>query len=234
MSDRDEELDRLDDLLNAVPAVRGAMSLSRVDGYVAALIVCPEVIPPSEWLPRVWGGEHTFGTVAELEETVAAVMGHYNRVALALMDDPESYALVFDVGPASEDVSWKPWVEGFELAMRLRAGTWEEIALSDDAEAAASVGLIIAMHDFGKVRSDLTDEAIDDLGRMAPELIPSFVQNLNAWKKSRGLASHPAVGATPGARFGTIDPPAFGRKVGRNEPCPCGSGRKYKRCCSAN
>ena len=20
-------------------------------------------------------------------------------------------------------------------------------------------------------------------------------------------------------------------KVGRNEPCPCGSGRKYKRCC---
>jgi hypothetical protein len=22
-----------------------------------------------------------------------------------------------------------------------------------------------------------------------------------------------------------------GRRVGRNEPCPCGSGRKYKHCC---
>ena len=22
-----------------------------------------------------------------------------------------------------------------------------------------------------------------------------------------------------------------GRKVGRNEPCPCGSGKKYKQCC---
>jgi preprotein translocase subunit SecA len=22
-----------------------------------------------------------------------------------------------------------------------------------------------------------------------------------------------------------------GRKVGRNDPCPCGSGKKYKRCC---
>ncbi|MFB3142119.1 MAG: SEC-C metal-binding domain-containing protein, partial [Acidobacteriota bacterium] len=21
------------------------------------------------------------------------------------------------------------------------------------------------------------------------------------------------------------------RKVGRNEPCPCGSGKKYKKCC---
>ena len=22
-----------------------------------------------------------------------------------------------------------------------------------------------------------------------------------------------------------------GRKIGRNEPCPCGSGKKYKKCC---
>jgi len=24
------------------------------------------------------------------------------------------------------------------------------------------------------------------------------------------------------------------RKVGRNDPCPCGSGRKYKKCCGLN
>ena len=24
------------------------------------------------------------------------------------------------------------------------------------------------------------------------------------------------------------------RKVGRNEPCPCGSGKKYKNCCGIN
>jgi preprotein translocase subunit SecA len=27
------------------------------------------------------------------------------------------------------------------------------------------------------------------------------------------------------------EPPAAPRKVGRNDPCPCGSGRKYKKCC---
>ena len=26
-------------------------------------------------------------------------------------------------------------------------------------------------------------------------------------------------------------PQRFVTKIGRNEPCPCGSGRKYKRCC---
>lgn len=25
-----------------------------------------------------------------------------------------------------------------------------------------------------------------------------------------------------------------GRKIGRNEPCPCGSGKKYKQCCGRN
>ena len=24
---------------------------------------------------------------------------------------------------------------------------------------------------------------------------------------------------------------ADGQKVGRNDPCPCGSGKKYKKCC---
>jgi uncharacterized protein YecA (UPF0149 family) len=24
---------------------------------------------------------------------------------------------------------------------------------------------------------------------------------------------------------------AGGKKIGRNDPCPCGSGKKYKKCC---
>ena len=27
--------------------------------------------------------------------------------------------------------------------------------------------------------------------------------------------------------------PRISRKIGRNEPCPCGSGKKYKRCCGS-
>ena len=81
MSDTDAELDRLHDLLNAIPAERDGMTIAELDGYVAALLVCPEVVLPSEWLPGVWGGEHEFADVAEAEATVAAVMGHYNRIA---------------------------------------------------------------------------------------------------------------------------------------------------------
>jgi SWIM/SEC-C metal-binding protein len=27
--------------------------------------------------------------------------------------------------------------------------------------------------------------------------------------------------------------PLISMKVGRNDPCPCGSGKKYKKCCGA-
>lgn len=42
-----------------------------------------------------------------------------------------------------------------------------------------------------------------------------------------------ASGHDPGEVLQSMMASAFGggRKVGRNEPCPCGSGRKYKRCC---
>ena len=37
-------------------------------------------------------------------------------------------------------------------------------------------------------------------------------------------------GRRPGETLGPIVKP---KKIGRNEPCPCGSGKKYKRCCAA-
>ena len=55
MSDTDPELDRLRDLLNAIPAERDGMTVAELDGYVAGLNVCPEMVLPSEWLPVVWG-----------------------------------------------------------------------------------------------------------------------------------------------------------------------------------
>jgi preprotein translocase subunit SecA len=44
------------------------------------------------------------------------------------------------------------------------------------------------------------------------------------WQEARG-------GEAPGAPSRTEPRTASGQKVGRNDPCPCGSGKKYKKCC---
>ena len=83
MNDLEEQLDRLNELLNGLPVEREAMSLSQLDGYVATLAVCPERVPPSEWLPNVWGGEGMFAMAAEAAETAAAVCGRPRRASSA-------------------------------------------------------------------------------------------------------------------------------------------------------
>ena len=55
----------------------------------------------------------------------------------------------------------------------------------------------------------------------------------NAWTKSRQIGKGDRELASFPAGFDFNEPSVFGRKVGRNETCPCGSGRKYKTCCGA-
>ena len=60
-----------------------------------------------------------------------------------------------------------------------------QIARSGDREAARSLDLIIALSDSCRGRSDLTEEDEEKLRGLAAELIPEFVDNLYAWRKSR-------------------------------------------------
>ncbi|RXH57136.1 preprotein translocase subunit SecA [Granulicella sibirica] len=52
-------------------------------------------------------------------------------------------------------------------------------------------------------------------------------------KKERELAQARAAGS-PNTESNGSGPRTTGQKVGRNEPCPCGSGKKYKNCHGAN
>ena len=56
--------------------------------------------------------------------------------------------------------------------------------------------------------------------------------NGNTGRRAAPRAPVSPMAAVTGGR--TSSAPRAGRKIGRNAPCPCGSGRKYKRCCGAN
>lgn len=233
MDDADPDLDRLHELLYAISVGRDAMTIAELDGYVAALIVCPDMVMPSEWLPGIWGEEHAFADAAGAEAAIRTVMGHYNRIARELAETPEDYAPVLEFDPDEGEIFWEPWIDGFERAMRLRPDAWEEIALSGDEEATASLGMIVTLNDFSYGRLEFTEEAGNDLDLMAPGLIPEFVRKLNAWTRSRQMTERATVGSSDDG-FDSGGAPSFGRKAGPDEPCPCGSGRTYRRCCGAH
>ncbi len=116
------------------------------------------------------------------------------------------------------------WAEGFADAIRLRPEAWRP--LLEDREALVMLMPILALCGEAEGGSplELDPEADADLLAEAPELIPACVAGIDGfWKERRG---RPAV--APDRATG---PRA---KVGRDDPCPCGSGRKHKRCCGAH
>ena len=80
--------------------------------------------------------------------------------------------------------------------------------------------------------------AIEPARRAAvPELVATFLddlQDVGRLSEGRALASGVramAVAYRDRASGKGPDLTRKGEKLGRNDPCPCGSGRKYKQCC---
>lgn len=64
--------------------------------------------------------------------------------------------------------------------------------------------------------------------------IPKFILKGNTSSDvfNKRKDSYRDINFLPGFTDGTPQMPNFAvQKVGRNDPCPCGSGKKYKKCC---
>jgi uncharacterized protein len=217
----DAQIAELDAALLALPPESDGMLASEFDGFVTGLLLCPEMIFPSEWLPRVWGDPElaVFEGDAAAQRTVAAVMAHYNRVARGLARNRPVCEPLFE---RTGEALWELWVAGFEEAMRLRPDSWTAALESGDPDVEHALPLLLTLHAIQAGESDMPKDSIKELTEQAPDLIPTIVLTLNAWVKTqRGMTG---AADLPGA-------PARRAKVGRNDPCPCGSERKFKKCC---
>ena len=81
---------------------------------------------------------------------------------------------------------------------------------------------------MGEGETNLSEAVVDKLTRHAPELIPDWVVTLYRWRTAKTKPSSKPASIIEQAPRPLAVPQ---RKVGRNEPCPCGSGKKYKKCC---
>jgi uncharacterized protein len=220
-------LRQLEEHLAALP--EDAMLLSELDGYLAGVLVCPDLILPSEWLPPIWGGgnEETapvFDSADDVQALVGLIMRHYNALSRDLQRGRGRYVPFFEVDPRHDETLWELWMSGFERAMALRPQSWAKVVNSNDEDAVAA---LTGMQELIRISSREGDRdgedqaAVDDLTQRAPDLIPPWIAALNAWRVRHGGGELPAS-------------PASSHKLGRNDPCPCGSGKKYKKCCGLN
>jgi preprotein translocase subunit SecA len=79
---------------------------------------------------------------------------------------------------------------------------------------------------FEELMDRIREEILMTLSRI--QFLVRRPQDLPDKKKKRIQFSHGDEGGTP------VTVKREGKKIGRNDPCPCGSGKKYKKCCGAN
>lgn len=81
------------------------MVVSQIDGYLAGIVVCPDLIMPGEWLPVIWrtdGDEPVFHNARQAEKLMGLIMEHYNSTIADI--DAGRYAPVFDVDTRNDEV----------------------------------------------------------------------------------------------------------------------------------
>ena len=87
------DLEALDRFLMSDASPEDCMQLSDLDGFLTGIAIGPEPVPPSEWLPVVWGGEEPVFDDAEQARTVIGlIMTRYSEVLRVLDTDPGAYA----------------------------------------------------------------------------------------------------------------------------------------------
>ncbi len=205
-----------------------AMNIEALDGFFAALHCCSEMVPPSEYLPQIWGGGdmpdgETFESEKDANHFFSMIMDHYNNVGDRLSKDTVLLPLIdYDADCPAEQ-----WAQGFLRGMFYDGEGWSELLNDEDNGGSAIVVLALAnennpdpeMRSFkGPVSAEKREELICYLAAGVTAIYKYFAEqrrfNARLIKES-GVIKR----SSP--------------KIGRNTPCPCGSGKKYKKCCAA-
>ena len=134
-----------------------------------------------------------------------------NSISAMLRSEPPELAPVFGHGaePDSPPIV-SDWCDGFMDAVQWDTEAWSGL-VEEAEEALGVIALFSAATDYAFVQLPEAEQLA------AAELIPDAASRLF------DLHSRPAPAPVRRAA----------PKVGRNDPCPCGSGRKYKHCCLA-
>jgi uncharacterized protein len=219
----DAELDRLGDFLKSCKGGE-AMNLEELDGFFAALIAGPETVMPSEYYPEVFGGEMSetceFESLDEANEVLGLMMRHWNTIAAALHKGEVYVPLLLE--DENGLTLGNDWARGFMRGMGMRHGGWAKL-VDDEEHGGCVIPMMMLYHEHDK-DPEMRPEPISPEKR--EEVIVHMAGGLvGAYRYFRShREAHGGTAFTPEPRRSTS-------KVGRNDPCPCGSGKKYKRCC---
>lgn len=218
----DAELDHLSEMLGRIGNDR-VMNLEQLDGFLSALICGPELVPPSKYLPMIWGDRTVFEDTSSAQEFLSLVMRHWNSIAATLNLGEVYLPLLLE--DESGIAHGNDWASGFMRGMEFGKDDWA--LLLDDEDHGGSLVAIFALANENNPDPKMRpykDPISTDLRETLIAGAAAATTQIYRYFKAQRFLSNDMLGNMPD--FLRTMP-----KIGRNDPCPCGSGKKFKQCC---
>jgi uncharacterized protein len=176
------DLESLDSYLLSDLSPDECMMLSDLDGFLTGIVIGPELIPPSEWLPVIWGGdEPEFESVEQMQTIIGTIMGRYNEIVAAMTADSGTFEPIFLQGSDGTAIV-TDWAAGFLDAVSLRRTAWGPLLNHRRAKMLIEPLLILGDNEaFDEKRVASARER--QFYASAPNVIPTCVDGIyNFWK----------------------------------------------------
>lgn len=239
----DAEIGELDDLLALVPEPREALDVVMLDGYLAGVLAQPMAVPIEAWLPPAldWnfgdpeGGETASVSLgpdaagwhaAKHERLVALVARHHATLERQMREEGWFDPLIMEphdddgqplAGAAAIRPALAPWVVGFEHALN-HFPALESLHHEDVPDLLACLRRHLPEQDedeLAETKALDQEHPLKNLDAAIEDLVDNVIE-LADLARADMLKVETVRRAEP--------------KVGRNDPCPCGSGKKFKQC----
>ena len=222
-------------------------------GYMFGLAMTPEVLVPSEWMPIIFGGKlPPFDSADQMQTMTSNLIQVYNSFIADFDNNKLKFPFKIEKLNENQLVALYEWVSGFEEAIALREELWDpeeypELSDQKKEELYHSMMTIQGLVDPVEVMDyfeDMPDEVFQeafsgkDMGQndreaqiqvfllaSLPLVIETFQKHARTVEKKR----QQQLTRRPGAPT-----PIRSVKIGRNDLCPCNSGKKFKKCCGAS
>lgn len=219
----DDEFAELDNFLLSDAVGPDCMDLAMADGLLTSISLAPVLIPVTTWLPVLWGGKEPKWTSAAQDEYFRSLLLRHERSILdCFAEAPEKFEpFTYAREENGEDIEvFDEWCIGFLAGVGLAQKAWAPLLDAPGMEDVANVlfryGSEDGRRELAKTPPSAEQRAADFLTLCAN------VRAIHAfWQPYRqaALAGRTVRHAEP--------------QAGRNDPCPCGSGKKFKKCCGA-
>lgn len=241
----------LNNYLALFPEQEEAWNIHELQGFFFGLAMIPEPIMPSEWIQELqMGYELEYTSDKQALETHRCLMNLYNRHITEFETGKLRYPFKEQHLAEDELIEVTEWVSGLVFALSLREEYWiGEIVppnvsadLADEAsfaylmvnailspEYADEILNVMSEAQLAEIDVLIPGETVDNDLKLLTLCLAALGQNVNILIEFATALDNSRKGGEQLGLFPEV--PVKQDKVGRNQPCPCGSGKKYKKCC---